>query len=74
MTTSDTSVGKKQYEGTCVAITAWHFPTSGWQFQITAKDEEMKRSGNGYLILSLEGAAELWRELSHVLRDRGVMA
>ena len=71
----DSPIGRKQYDAEHIAITAWRFNDKlGWQFQIIAKDEAMKRSGNGYLILDIAGAAELWRELTQVLRDRGVIA
>ena len=63
---------KKRYEGDEVALTAWHWLTTGWQVQVTAKSEAAKRSGNGYLLLSLDGANELWGELTQLRRDWGL--
>lgn len=65
---------RRHYEGNDVTVTAWHFQAQGWMFQVTAKDDTMKWSGNGYVLLSLTGAAELYRELQKALVDRGVVA
>lgn len=72
---NDSPVGKKRYEGEEIAITRWDFSREGKQFQISLKGgEREKRQGNGYFVVSMRGAAELWRELGQALKDVGVIA
>lgn len=65
---NDSPAGKKRYEGDEVVITRWDFPREGKQFQISL------RGGDRYLVVSMRGAVELWRELGQALKDVGVIA
>lgn len=63
----------EHYDGDEVAISVWKFPRQGEQFQIVAKDTQVQAQGKGYLLLSLVGAAQLYRQLGEALRKRGVI-
>lgn len=65
---------KRRYASDEVVITTWKFPYRDWSVQVTAQGEAIEQSGQGYVVLSLSGAAALWRDLTQVLRDRGVIA
>lgn len=64
---------KRLYESEEVALTAWEFPTQGWRLQVTAKGEAKQQSGDGYIVLTIVGAAQLWRDLGQSLREKGVI-
>jgi len=56
------------YEGEEVAFTLWAYAKPP-HVQIVSRDPAMQRAGNGYLLLSFNGAVELANMLGPVLRE-----
>lgn len=56
---------QRMLDGDYVAITRWQFrPGEPQRYQITVKDEDARRQGNGYLLLSLPAFQELVKYLA----------
>lgn len=66
--------GKERWDAGETTVTVWKWPHTGeTEVQITSISDKAKRQGNGYLVISLPGAAQLHRELTEMLRRRGVL-
>lgn len=63
----------ERYEEEEVAISVHRFPREGEVFQVVAKSDAAKRSGNGYLSLTVTGAKQCYTALGEALRKRGVV-
>jgi hypothetical protein len=64
---SPIDVRDRVYEDEEVAITKWTFKPGEHAYQITAKDAAMKRSGNGYLLLSPAAMQRMCQAISQMV-------
>lgn len=60
---------ERLYEGNHVAVTEWmpRRPGESPNYQVTARDPQAQRTGNGYLVLPRDGLVELRDALNNIL-------